>query len=109
MDHVQIYSKAQLQIDPQVNVLQPTTDNDVARAMLRAFPDISSVEQPGVPIWVYILAGCAGLIVLIVIILLLWKVSLNPVSCFCGGLGWWWWWLEVGWKIWVQGVSYEAI
>ena len=47
----------------------------LAQAWTVALPDIQVQGTPGVPLWVIILAVLAGIILLFIIVILLWKVS----------------------------------
>jgi len=74
VDYVEIVSNGFLFIDPSAQVSQPTTDNDYARVITEAEPDIALKKQPEkIAIWIIVVAAAGGLLVLIVIILLFWK------------------------------------
>jgi integrin alpha 7 len=73
VDQVRIQSRAEIKIEESLNIKQTNTKNDIAWAMTKARPDIAVKEQPGVPLWVIILAAIGGLLLLIIIIILLWK------------------------------------
>ncbi|KAI0240277.1 Integrin alpha-PS1 [Lamellibrachia satsuma] len=73
VDHVRIFSKAEIKIDPSLSVKQTDTKNDISKAMTKAIPDIEVAEREGVPLWIIILAIIGGLLLLILLILLMWK------------------------------------
>jgi integrin alpha 7 len=71
VDAVVIYSKAEVKIDPELNIKQTSMDNDVLKIMTTATPEAQ--EPARVPIWVIIVSVVAGVIILVILILLLWK------------------------------------
>ncbi|ELU18032.1 hypothetical protein CAPTEDRAFT_222780 [Capitella teleta] len=73
VDQVRIFSKAQIYIDPKLNVKQLNSANDVASAMTLARPALVVTAQKEVPLWVIILSVCAGILLLIILIIILWR------------------------------------
>jgi len=72
---VSIKSRATLQMDPEVEKLQDITD-DVASAETVAYSDVPrEAADDSVPIWVIIVSVLAGLLLLAIIALILWKLG----------------------------------
>lgn len=75
VDWVVIKSRARIVIDPSLGIEQDTR-NDHAVARISISPDIEvSQIAKEVPIWIIIVAVCAGVLLLIIIILVLWKLG----------------------------------
>lgn len=71
VDYVKIISRANVTIDPSLNVEQ-NTSNDYALAVTKAYPDALRVEiEQAFPLWIIIVSIVAGVLLLLVIILIL--------------------------------------
>ncbi|XP_074658698.1 integrin alpha-PS1-like [Tubulanus polymorphus] len=73
--YVNIRSKAIVRIDKRLNIEQDDTTNDYTSALTVAYPDIPPKEAEDIPLWIIIVAICAGLLLLIIIILVCWKLG----------------------------------
>ncbi|XP_037089062.1 integrin alpha-PS1-like isoform X3 [Pollicipes pollicipes] len=72
---VSIKSRATLEMDPSIEKLQDISD-DVFAAETLAYPDLPrEAEGGGVPIWVIIVSVLAGLLLLALVVLILWKLG----------------------------------
>lgn len=70
---VDIYSRALVEIPEELNILQDES-NDDAFAKTVAYSDIAE-EEKEIPLWVIIVASLCGLLLLIIIVLVLWKIG----------------------------------
>ncbi|XP_043228580.1 integrin alpha pat-2-like [Amphibalanus amphitrite] len=75
VSYVSIKSRATLQMDPTLEQLQDVSD-DVSMAETIAYPAVpAKAEDGGVPIWVIVVSVLAGLLLLAIICLILWKLG----------------------------------
>ncbi|EEC08879.1 integrin alpha-ps, putative [Ixodes scapularis] len=75
VDQVSIFSSAEIELDPSLEVRQRPED-DFAHAETRAYPDASLYQKSeGVALWIIILAVCAGILLLLLVIFLLYKLG----------------------------------
>ncbi|CAN7988760.1 unnamed protein product [Ixodes hexagonus] len=75
VDQVSIFSSAEIKLDPSLDVRQRPED-DFAHAETRAYPDASLYQKTeGVALWVIILAVCAGILLLLLLVFLLYKLG----------------------------------
>lgn len=70
---VDIYSRAVVEIPEELNILQDES-NDEAFAKTVAYSDIVE-EEKEIPLWVIIVASLCGLLLLIIIVLVLWRIG----------------------------------
>jgi len=70
---VEIFSRAVVEIPKELNIQQDET-NDEASAKTIAYSDIVE-EKKEIPLWVIIVASLCGLLLLIIIILVLWRIG----------------------------------
>jgi len=70
---VDIYSRAVVEIPEELNILQDES-NDDAFAKTVAYSDIVE-EEKEIPLWVIIVASLCGLLLLIIIVLVLWRIG----------------------------------
>ena len=70
---VDIYSRAVVEIPDELNILQDES-NDEAFAKTVAYSDIVE-EEKEIPLWVIIVASLCGLLLLIIIVLVLWRIG----------------------------------
>ncbi|XP_077979308.1 integrin alpha-6-like [Glandiceps talaboti] len=71
---VNIVSKGEVKIIDAPFVRQTDIANDKEEVITEATPDIDIREgKKGIPIWIYIVAALAGLLLLIIVVLILWK------------------------------------
>lgn len=78
VSQVHIHSHARVRIDPALDIRQ-RVDNDNAYAKTKAYPDLPLLPPQDAPLWAYVLATILGLLLLVVLVGILWKVS--PRSC----------------------------
>lgn len=85
VNQVHIHSHARIKIDSALDIRQHRTDNDNAFAKTKAYPDLPLLPPQDAPLWAYVLATILGLLLLVVLVGILWKVShcpsLNSSSC----------------------------
>ncbi|XP_064455272.1 integrin alpha-PS1-like [Ornithodoros turicata] len=75
VDQVSIFSSAEIQLDPALEVRQRTED-DYAEAETKAYPDASLYQAAeGVALWIIILSVCAGILLLLIVIFILYKLG----------------------------------
>lgn len=75
VNQVHIHSHARIKIDSALDIRQHRTDNDNAFAKTKAYPDLPLLPPQDAPLWAYILATILGLLLLVVLVGILWKVS----------------------------------
>ncbi|XP_057322797.1 integrin alpha-PS1 isoform X1 [Microplitis mediator] len=76
VDQVKIGSNARIVIPPNIEIQQENLKNDQATAETIAYPDLGDQQDSEpVPIWIIIVAICAGLLLLILLTLILWKLG----------------------------------
>lgn len=80
VNQVHIHSHARVKIDSALDIRQNRLDNDHAFAKTKAYPDLPHLPPQNAPLWAYVLATILGLLLLVVLIGILWKVS-NCISC----------------------------
>ena len=70
---VRIRSKAHISLDPAMEITQ-RIDDDYDHAETMAYPDrLDTGESPEVPLWIIIVSVVAGILLLVLLILILWK------------------------------------
>lgn len=74
VDYVKIISRARIEI-PEKAKIEQNTDDDSAKAETTAYPDVLSQTDGGVSLWVYIVAILVGLLLLIILVVILWKLG----------------------------------
>ncbi|KAK6166151.1 hypothetical protein SNE40_022913 [Patella caerulea] len=70
---VKIRSRAELVIDSALNVEQTDDTNDITYAVTIAIPDVKVAEPKGIEWWIILIAVLAGVLLLVLLILILWK------------------------------------
>ncbi|XP_046437434.1 integrin alpha-PS1-like isoform X2 [Daphnia pulex] len=72
---VRIRSKAHISLDPSLEITQRIED-DLDYAETMAYPDrLDTGESPSVPLWIIIVSVLAGILLLVLLILLLWRLG----------------------------------
>lgn len=72
---VHIHSHAKIKIDPALDVKQQRLDNDYAFAKTKAYPDLPLLPGQEAPLWAIILAVFLGILLLVVLIAILWRLG----------------------------------
>ena len=75
VNQVHIHSHARIKIDSALDIRQNRVDNDQAFAKTKAYPDLPLLPPQDAPLWAYLLATILGLLLLVVLVGILWKVS----------------------------------
>lgn len=75
VNQVHIHSHARIKIDSALDIRQNRLDNDNAFAKTKAYPDLPLLPPQDAPLWAYVLATILGLLLLVVLVGILWKVS----------------------------------
>lgn len=75
VDQVSVVSSAEIELDPSFEIRQREED-DFANAETRAYPDASLYQKTeGVALWIIILAVCAGILLLLLVVFILYKLG----------------------------------
>ncbi|RWS05411.1 integrin alpha-ps-like protein, partial [Dinothrombium tinctorium] len=74
VSQVHIISHAKIRLDPVLDIVQDRS-NDYASAKTKAIPDLPSLPPEGPPLWVIILAIFLGILLLLIVIYILWKIG----------------------------------
>nr|CAD7571409.1 unnamed protein product [Timema californicum] len=76
VNQVNITSRAKIHLPESLNIRQTNTQDDEAYVVTTAFPDLIDQQEPeAVPIWIIVVAVVAGLLLLILLTLVLWKLG----------------------------------
>ncbi|ESO84557.1 hypothetical protein LOTGIDRAFT_168627 [Lottia gigantea] len=72
---VKVRSRAELVIDPELNVEQTDLTNDITYAETIAIPDVKVAEPESIDWWIILIAVLAGVLLLVILILILYKLG----------------------------------
>ena len=75
VNQVHIHSHAMIKIDSSLDIKQHRKDNDHAFAKTKAYPDLPFLPPRDAPLWAYVLATVLGLLLLLLLAGVLWKVG----------------------------------
>lgn len=75
ISQVHIHSHAKIKIDSALDVKQRRIDNDFAFAKTKAYPDLPLLPPQEAPLWAIVLAVFLGVLLLVVLIAILWKLG----------------------------------
>jgi len=75
VNQVHINSHAKIKIDAALDIKQQRLDNDYAIAKTKAYPDLPLLPAQEAPLWIIILAVILGILLLVVLVLILWKLG----------------------------------
>ncbi|KAI1301767.1 Integrin alpha-PS1 [Halotydeus destructor] len=75
VNQVHINSHAKIKIDSALDIKQQRLDNDYAIAKTKAYPDLPLLPGQEAPLWIIIVAVLLGILLLIVLIAILWKLG----------------------------------
>lgn len=71
---IRIRSSAHIRLDSSMEIVQHIVDDDYDHAETIAYPDrLDTGETPAVPLWIIIVSVVAGILLLVLLILILWK------------------------------------